>query len=222
MNKRIKVGSEDAIPIPSCSVKDGQVIMIDGRQCCPNRILLIPNQAIAFVHVRQITTTLFGSMDKYLSYRLDLASSSPNSVVLSSMEEMLKNPFAIKTYFKQLVLERKTIHGNDTEEDAFREIEILKTISPHENILCLRGLLEQDNADRISEQLLFALFDYIPLGSLFEFIRDNEATITHECCNDIIQKIAKGLLHLHNSTGIVHCDIDRKRFNEEFVSSRFN
>lgn len=214
MNKRTRIGDyENASSIPSqcCIVQDNTPVVIDNKEYFPNRVLLVPTQATALVHVKQISKTLFGSMDKYLSYRMMMSetNNNNNTVLLSSMKATLENPFAVKAYFKQLVMERKTIYGNETEEDAFREIELLRKIAPNEYILCLRGIFEQQESasTAIHEQMFFTLFDYIPLGSLFEYIRDHEKTLTHELGDEIIQKIAMGVSHLHNVAGIVHCDI---------------
>jgi len=89
---------------------------------------------------------------------------------------------------------------------TLRELETLRSVSNHENIVDIKELIREENS-----QLHF-VFEYMPDGNLFQVTKENltsphpRVKLTTEKVHSIIRQVLGGLEHIH-SRGYFHRDI---------------
>lgn len=92
---------------------------------------------------------------------------------------------------------------------ALRELESLKSIASHDNIVGIKELIREESS------LLFFVFEYMPDGNLYDIMRKcaldrsrgiPNNTLTKSSITSIVSQVLKGLDHIH-SHGFIHRDL---------------
>jgi serine/threonine protein kinase len=92
---------------------------------------------------------------------------------------------------------------------ALREIESLKSIASHENIVGIKELIREDSS------LIFFVFEYMPNGNLYDVIKNcaldrsrgiPNNSLSKSKISSLVSQVLKGLDHIH-SHGFVHRDL---------------
>ncbi len=95
-------------------------------------------------------------------------------------------------------------------DDFGRELRVLSTTAPHENLLRFIGALDCQNTNTMDKKLPagFILVELASQGNLHSYYKAEH--YKHEQAPRLALGIARGLLHL-NQCGVIHCDV--KSFN---------
>lgn len=102
------------------------------------------------------------------------------------------------------ILPKQMISCADSIEDVDREVEIMKQLNGHENVISFHQAFEDKKAVFISMELCRG-------GELFDAVQESKGNYTEREAADIIRQILSVLAHCHIN-GIVYCDVKPENF----------
>jgi len=106
--------------------------------------------------------------------------------------------FALKVTNNQLALRRRSSTGKRVTENVFRELSVMASLPPHDNVVTLHEAFTD-------EQKTYLVMDYCARGELYDMV-EKERYLHEDDARTIMKQIVSGVVHLHQHN-VVHLDM---------------